>query len=116
MNNVLVLATRAPYGSIFSVEGFLAAMAIASMDIPTNLVLMGEGIYCGLKGQKPDGIGHQPIDQAFGGASEFNISLYIHKESMDKYGVMKDKLVDGKILSTEELKSMVNEAKAVITF
>jgi len=116
MKNVLILATKAPYGSIFSVEGFLAAMAIASMDIPTDLVLVGEGIYCGLKGQKPENIGHQPIDKAFGGAGEFNIKLHIHKESMDKYGLDRDKLVDGELLDTQKLKTMVKEAKAVITF
>jgi tRNA 2-thiouridine synthesizing protein C len=116
MKNVLILATKVPYGTVFSVEGFLAAMAIASMDIPTDLVLIDEGIYCGLKGQKPEGIGHLPIDQAFGGATEFNIKLYVHKESLDKYGLDKDKLVDAELLDTQKLKTMVKEAQAIITF
>ncbi|OQX52737.1 MAG: hypothetical protein B5M53_07910 [Candidatus Cloacimonas sp. 4484_209] len=116
MNNVLILARRAPYGSIFSVEGYLAAMAIASMDMPTNLVLMDEGILCGIKDQKPDDIGHQPIDQAFGAASEFDIKLYIHKETLEKFKIDKDKLVPAELIDNEQLKGMIKEAKAIITF
>jgi len=116
MKNVLILARRAPYGSIFSVEGFLAAMAIASMDIPTDLVLIDEGIFCGLKEQKPDEIGHQPIDQAFGGAAEFDINLFVHKESLEKFKIPQEKLVPAELVDDEKLKTMVKEAKAIITF
>lgn len=113
---VLILAKSAPYGTVFSVEGFLAAMAIASMDIPTNLVLLDEGIYCGLKDQKPEGIGHQPISEAFGSASQFNIDLFIHKESMEKLNVKKDKMIEGELVDSEKLKGLVKEADAIITF
>ncbi|TES91953.1 MAG: hypothetical protein E3J87_06560 [Candidatus Cloacimonadota bacterium] len=116
MKRVLILARRAPYGSIFSVEGFLAAMAIASMDIPTDLVLLDEGIFCGLKGQNPVDIGHQPIDQAFGGASEFNINLFVHKESLDRFKIDRENLVSAELVDNEKLINMVKEAKAIITF
>ncbi len=116
MDKVLILARRAPYGCIFSVEGFLAAMAIASMDIPTDLVLVDEGIFCALKGQKPDDIGHQPINQAFGSAADFNINLFVHEESLDKFNIKKEKLVQAELIDDEKLKNKVKEAKAIMTF
>ncbi len=116
MKNVLILARRAPYGSVFCIEGFLAAMAMASMEIPVDLVLIDEGIFCGLKEQKPDEIGHQPIDQALGGAAEFDINLFFHKESLEKFKIPQEKLVPAELADDEKLKKMVKDAKAIITF
>lgn len=116
MRKILIIGRRAPYGSIFTVEGLLAAMAMTSMDLPTDLVLVDDGVYCAFKKQGPDGIGHQSIQNALEGASEFDVNLYVSESSVQERKIDRAKLISAKFVNDEALTRMVKEADAIMTF
>lgn len=116
MKKVLILARKAPYGMVYTIEGFLAAMAMTSMGLPTDFVLLEDGVYCAVKGQNPEGIGHQTIQLALEGASGLGVKLSIHKASLDERGLKEKELVPAEFVDDEALARMVKEASAVMTF
>ena len=113
---ILILDRRPPYGTVFAVEGFLAGIAMRSMDLPTDLVLMDDGVWCAVKGQKPEGISQQPVEAALASAGEFELRLSVHKESLEERGIDPGKLVKAEIIDDEALAGLVKSADAIMTF
>jgi len=113
---ILILDRRPPYGTVFAVEGFLAGIAMRSMDLPTDLILMDDGVWCAMKGQKAEAISQQPVEAALAGAGEFELKLSVHKESLEERGIDPGKLVKAEIVDDEGLSGLVKSADAIMTF
>jgi tRNA 2-thiouridine synthesizing protein C len=114
--NILIVNRRAPYGTVFAIEGFLAGIAMRSMELPTDLVLMDDGVWCAVKGQDPKGISQNSIEAALAGAGEFGLKLSVHKESLETRGIDPSTLIEAETVDDEALSGLVKAADAVMTF
>ena len=113
---ILILDRRPPYGTVFAIEGFLAGIAMRSMDLPTDLVLMDDGVWCAVKGQKPEAISQNSVEAALAGAGEFELKLSVHRESLEERGIDQDGLIDAEVVDDEALSGLVKSADAIMTF
>ena len=113
---ILILDRRAPYGTVFAIEGYLAGMAMRACDLPTDLVLVDDGIWCAVKGQKPEAISQHPVEAALRRVDEFDLKLLVHKESLDERGIDPGKLVRAEIIDDDGLSGLVKSADAIMTF
>ena len=116
MKNVLILARTAPYGNVLCAESFLAGIALRSMDMDVKLVLLNDGVFSALKGQKSELIGHKSVEKALDGASDFDLPIYIHHDSMKERGIDASQIISAEIIDTDSIKDMVKMADAIMTF
>lgn len=116
MKNVLIIARSAPYGNVLCAESFLAGIALRSMDMDVRLVLFNDGVFAGVKGQKAELIGHKSVEKALDGASDFDLPVYIHGDSIRERGIDASQLISAEIIDTDVLKGMVKTADAIMTF
>ena len=114
--NILIVNRRPPYGTVFAIEGFLAGIAMRSMELPTDLLLMDDGVWCAVKGQKPDGISQNSVEEALAGAGEFGLKLSVHKESLEARKIDPATLIGAEMVDDEALSGLVKAADAVMTF
>jgi len=114
--NILIVNRRPPYGTVFAIEGFLAGIAMRSMELPTDLVLMDDGVWCAVKGQKPEGISQNSVEGALAGAGEFELKLSVHKESIEERRIDPSTLIGAELVDDEALSGLVKAADAVMTF
>ncbi len=114
--SVVILIRTAPFGMASAGEGFRAIIGVAGMGMETYGVLVDDGVYVALKGQRGDILEMHNLDEAYEQLEEFDAELIIHKESMEERGLTEDMLIKGKIVDTEELKKIINSAKFVVSF
>jgi tRNA 2-thiouridine synthesizing protein C len=117
MESVLVLLRTSPYGNVSNGEGFRICIGLAACDIAVEAVLMDDGVYAALKGQKPNKIGMSSLERAYGGIKEnFNVPLFVHQESMERRKISAGELIAAQEITTAEIRGKIAEAKAVLTF
>ena len=56
-NTVAVLMRKAPYGSVYTAEGFRSMMGIGVFEMDIDVVFVDDGVYALVKGQNPAGRG-----------------------------------------------------------
>ena len=116
MKKLLVIITKAPYGTTAAAEGFRAAIGLAGMDINTTIVLINDAVFAALKGQNPKAIGMKALSEVIESAREYGARTLVDSESLRKRGIEKDELVNIEIIDTEGLADLVHEVNAAIRF
>jgi len=116
MKKVLIFSRSAPYGNVLCAESFLAGIALKSMDMDVKLILMNDGVFAALKGQKPELIGHKSVEEALEGASDFDLPVYIYSDSIQERGIDVSQVIPFEIIGTGVLKDMVKTADAILNF
>jgi tRNA 2-thiouridine synthesizing protein C len=61
MSKVAVLMRKAPYGSVYTAEGFRAVMGIGIFEMDVALAFVDDGVYALVKDQDPDKLDMQPL-------------------------------------------------------
>jgi tRNA 2-thiouridine synthesizing protein C len=80
MNTVAVVMRKAPYGSVYTAEGFRTLMGIAVFEMDISVVFMDDGVYTLLKGQDPSKLDMKPLGDGFPMLTEFGVSrFYVHE-------------------------------------
>lgn len=116
VDSVMVVVTKAPYGTSLAAEGFRCAIGCAGMDIKTTLVLVDDGVFCALKGQDPSAIDMKSMGEAMASAASYGIDLLVCKESLDERGIGPESLVAGRVVSLAEVADAMDAPGAVIRF
>lgn len=116
MKSIIILACSAPYGNVLCAESFLAGIALKSMDMDVKLVLMNDGVFAALKGQKPELISHKSVEDALEGAPDFGLPVYIYSDSMQQRGIEASQVIPFEIIGTDVLKDMIKTADAILNF
>jgi tRNA 2-thiouridine synthesizing protein C len=94
MDTVTVLMRKAPYGSVYTAEGFRTMMGIAVFELDISVVFLDDGVYGLLKNQAPDKLDMKPLGDAFPMLREFDVNkFYVHDESLAERGLTTDDLV-----------------------
>ena len=93
-NTVAVLMRKAPYGSVYTAEGFRSMMGVGVFEMDINVVFVDDGVYALVKGQDPEGLDMKPLGAGFPMLPDFGVTkFYVHEGSLSERGLTHDDLV-----------------------
>jgi tRNA 2-thiouridine synthesizing protein C len=93
-NTVTVLMRKAPYGSVYTAEGFRSMMGIGVFEMDISVLFADDGVYALVKGQNPETLDMKPLGDGFPMLPEFGVSrFYVHNQSLEERGLTPDDLV-----------------------
>ena len=94
MDTVAVLMRKAPYGSVYTAEGFRTLMGIAVFEMDITVLFVDDGVYAIAKNQDPSKLDMKPLGEGFPMLSEFGVSkFYVHDRALADRGLTADDLV-----------------------
>ena len=65
MEKVAILMRKAPYGSVYTAEGFRSVMGIGVFEMDAALIFVDDGVYALVKDQNPEKLDMQPLGDGF---------------------------------------------------
>lgn len=117
MEKILVLIRTSPYGAVMNMEGFRVCIGLAACDMAVEAVLMDDGVYAALKGQRPKKIGIASAEKAYSKIeSDFDVPLYVHEGSLTKRGIGGEDIIQARKIDTAGIREKIAQAKTVLTF
>jgi len=118
VNKILLVIKSLPYGSGRAAEGFRMATAMIAMDVLPQLLFMDDGVYCLVKGQKPEAAGSSPYYEHLRTIADL-VGLHVLSVSMVKRNLRPEDFDENykvKNLSIREAAELMTENEAVLTF
>ena len=117
-NTVAVLMRRAPYGTVYTAEGFRTMMGVAVFEIDISVVFLDDGVYALMEGQDPKKLDMKPLGDAFPMLPEFDVEkFYVHDESLAERGLTPDDLVmDVEVVNSAQVGQILETAGKVLPF
>ena len=115
---VLLVVKSPPYGSLRATECFRMAAAMIAMDVLPQLLFIDDGVYCLLKGQKPEAAGLSPYHEHLRAIADL-VGLHVLSVSMVKRNLRTEDFDEDykvKPLSIREAAELVMENEAILTF
>lgn len=116
MRGALFLLKSPPYGTLRATEGYRAALGTSAMGIPTGLVLLGDGVYAAVRGQRAEEIDQTSVEGLMEGLRETGVAVYLHGPSLDARRLGPDRMLDYPVVSAPGLTDLIRGAHAVMTF
>jgi tRNA 2-thiouridine synthesizing protein C len=118
MAKALVLMRKAPYGSVYTAEGFRSVMGIGIFDLDVAIVFTDDGVYALVKDQDPEKLDMQPLGDGFPMLPEFGVEkFYVHRPSLEARGLGADDLVmDVELVDDATLAALLAEYGTVLPF
>jgi tRNA 2-thiouridine synthesizing protein C len=118
MNRVAVLMRKAPYGSVYTAEGFRTLMGIAVFEMEISVVFVDDGVYSLVAGQAPGKLDMKPLGEGFPMLAEFGVSdFFVHDESLQERGLTADDLVmDVDVVDSARIAAILESAGKVLPF
>jgi len=117
-NKVAVLMRKAPYGSVYTAEGFRSIMGIGVFEMDISVVFVDDGVYALVKGQDPVELDMKPLGDGFPMLPDFDVTkFYVHDRSLSERGVTPDDLVmDVEIVDDEGVARVLRSCGVVLPF
>lgn len=114
----LFLNRKAPYGTIYALEGLEVVLISAAFDQDVSLAFIDDGVYQLAKGQQTKGLEVKNFSPAYRALEGYDIEkLYVERESLAARGLSEeDLIVDVQVLSGEELANLMAAQDVVISF
>jgi tRNA 2-thiouridine synthesizing protein C len=128
----LYVNRKAPYGSIYALEALEVVLIGAAFDQDVSLAFIDDGVYQIAKGQDTAGIGMKNFSPTFNALGDYDVNkIYVEKESLDARGLTVEDLMaltyededddwaeknSIHVVSSEELKAIMNEQEVVLSF
>ena len=118
MDTVAVLMRKAPYGSVYTAEGFRTIMGVAVFEMDISVVFVDDGVYALVAGQDPQKLDMKPLGDGFPMLRDFEVSrFYVHDESLAERGLTTDDLVmDVEVVNGERIAEILEQAHKVLPF
>jgi len=118
MKKAAVLMRRAPYGSVYTAEGFRAVMGIGIFEMDVVLAFVDDGVYALVKDQNPKKLDMQSLGEGFPMLPEFGVNgFYVHQPSLEARGLSADDLVmDVQLVDSAGLAELLAEYRIVMPF
>ena len=118
MSKVAVLMRKAPYGSVYTAEGFRTLMGIAVFEMDISVVFVDDGVYALIDGQAPDKLDIKPLGDGFPMLTEFDVKrFYVHDASLAERGLSTDdRVLDVEVVSGEQIAEVLASAGKVLPF
>ena len=117
-NQIAVLMRKAPYGSVYTAEGFRSIMGIGVFEMDISVIFVDDGVYALIKGQNPAKLDMKSLGDAFPMLPDFGVTkFYVHDQSLSERGLTVDDLViDVEILDDAGVARILEECGAVLPF
>jgi tRNA 2-thiouridine synthesizing protein C len=118
MDTVAVLMRKAPYGSVYTAEGFRTIMGVAVFEMDISVVFVDDGVYALIGGQSPEKLDMKPLGDGFPMLRDFDVSkFYVHDESLAERGLTADDLVmDVEVVNGAQVAEILEGAHKVLPF
>ena len=118
MTSVAILMRKAPYGSVYSAEGYRAIMGLGVFEMDVSVVFVDDGVYTLKKGQDPSKLDMKPLGSGFPMLSEFDVTrFYVHEGSLAERGLSPDDLVmDAQLLDDAGIAQVLEASRIVLPF
>jgi tRNA 2-thiouridine synthesizing protein C len=109
---------KAPYGTIYALEGLEVVLISAAFDQDVSMVFMDDGVYQLVKGQHTKAIGMKNFSPTYRALEGYDIEkLYVEQESMEARGLTEaDLLVPVETLSSADMAGLMRSQDVVIVF
>ncbi len=86
---------RAPYGSIYALEGLEVVLIGAAFEQDVSMAFIGDGVFQLKKGQDTTSSGMKNFSPTYRALGDYEVTkLYVEKESLDKRGLSADDLME----------------------
>jgi len=117
-NTVAVLMRKAPYGSVYTAEGFRSMMGVGVFEMDISAIFVDDGVYALIKGQDPSGLDMKPLGDGFAMLPDFGVEkFYVHDQSLNERGLAADDLViEAEIVDDAEVARLLESCGAVLPF
>lgn len=109
---------KAPYGTIYALEGLEVVLISAAFDQDVSMVFMDDGVYELVKGQHTKNIDVKNFSPTYRALEGYDIEkLYVEKESLDQRGLSEENLiVPVEVLDAAQMAAMMESQDVVISF
>ncbi len=117
-DTVAILMRKAPYGSVYTAEGFRTTMGIAVFEMNISVIFLDDGVYALLKEQDPSELDMKPLGDGFLMLRDFDVEkFYVHDESLTERGLTTDDLVmEVEVIGAAQIAQIMETAGKVLPF
>jgi tRNA 2-thiouridine synthesizing protein C len=114
----LFVNRKAPYGSVYALEGLEVVLISAAFDQDVGLAFLDDGVYQLAKGQNTKAIETKNFSPTYRALEGYDIEkLYVERESLEARGLKEeDLLVDVQVLGAAEMAALMDEMDVMISF
>lgn len=108
---------RAPYGTIYALEGLEVVLISAAFDQDVSMVFLDDGVYELMKGQQTKGIEVKNFSPTYRALEGYDIEkLYVERESLAARGLTADNLVvPVEVLSAAQMGELMEQQDVLIS-
>jgi tRNA 2-thiouridine synthesizing protein C len=108
---------RAPYGTIYALEGLEMVLITGAFDQDVSVVFMDDGVFQIVKGQDTKAVNMKNFSPTYRALEGYDIEkLYVERESIEARGLTaEDFVVPVKVLSAAELAGLMAEQHVIIS-
>lgn len=109
---------KAPYGTIYALEGLEVVLISAAFDQDVSLVFLDDGVYQLMKGQHTKALDVKNFSPTYRALEGYDIEkLFVERESLEARGLSQENLiVPVEVLSREEMGKLMEEQDVVVSF
>jgi tRNA 2-thiouridine synthesizing protein C len=117
-NTVTVMMRKAPYGSVYTAEGFRSMMGIGVFEMDISVLFVDDGVYALVNGQNPETLDMKPLGDGFPMLPDFGVEkFYVHDQSLKERGLTPaDLVMDVKIVDDAGAAQIMQESGIVLPF
>lgn len=109
---------KAPYGTIYALEGLEVVLISAAFDQDVSLAFLDDGVYQLMKGQHTKALDVKNFSPTYRALEGYDIEkLFVERESLEARGLSQENLiVPVEVLSREEMGKLMEEQDVVVSF
>jgi len=117
-NTIAVLMRKAPYGSVYTAEGFRSLMGIGVFEMDIRVLFVDDGVYALVKGQNPAALDMKPLGDGFPTLRDFGVTrFYVHEPSLAERGLgPQDLVMDVELVDDAGAAGVLEDAGLVLPF
>lgn len=118
IKKLMYVNRRAPYGTIYALEGLEVVLIGAAFDQDVSLAFIDDGVYQLKKGQDTTGSGMKNFSPAYRALEGYDVEkLYVERESLAARGMGEDDLIiPVEVLSAAELAELMERQDVILNF
>ncbi len=109
---------KAPYGTVYALEGLEVVLITAAFDQDVCLVFVDDGVFQIKKDQETTGINMKNFSPTYRALEGYDVEkIYVEKESLESRGFSEDDLViPVEILSSAKISELMDAQDVIVTF
>ncbi|MDP7101996.1 MAG: sulfurtransferase complex subunit TusC [Rhodospirillales bacterium] len=109
---------KAPYGTVYALEGLEVVLITAAFDQDVSLVFVDDGVFQIKKDQETTGINMKNFSPIYRALEGYDVEkICAEKESLESRGLSEDDLViPVEILSSAKISELMDAQDVIVTF